>query len=79
MRASDDDGEERRTNSLAALALTLGLVVVGLYLIDELRIQGRLQDCVLSGRNSCEVQVAGDDLPGLTNVSPPAPMAATRP
>ncbi len=75
----EEEAEERRTNSLAGLALTLGLVVVGLYLVDELRVQERLQDCVLSGSNLCEVQAGGDVLAGLTNLPPPAPMAPTRP
>ncbi len=49
---------ERQSNSLAGLALTLLLVVVGLYLIETLRLQASLQDCVLSGRVACEVSAA---------------------
>lgn len=46
---------ERQSASLAGLALTLLLVVAGLYLIDALRWQASVQDCVLSGRVACEV------------------------
>jgi hypothetical protein len=47
----------RQTDSLAALAVTLALVVVGLYLIEQLRAQAAYQDCVLSGRTACELNV----------------------
>ena len=46
--------DRRRTDSLAALALTLLLVVVGLYLVDVLRAQAAVQDCVLAGQVGCE-------------------------
>lgn len=49
-----DMADRRRTDSLAALALTLLLVVVGLYLVDVLRSQAAIQDCVLSGQSECE-------------------------
>ncbi len=48
---------ERQTTSLAALAVTLLLVVIGLYVIDALRLQASVQDCVLSGRTDCAVSV----------------------
>ena len=44
---------ERRTNSLAALAVTLLLVSLSLYLVEVLRANAALQDCVLSGRMGC--------------------------
>ena len=52
---SPQSQSERQTTSLAALAVTLLLVVLGLYLIDSLRLQARVQDCVLSGRIDCEL------------------------
>ena len=45
----------RQTESLAALAVTLLLVVVGLYLVDVLRAQAAFQDCVLSGQSACDI------------------------
>ena len=46
---------QRQTTSLAALAVTLFLVVIALYLIDVLRLQASVQDCVLAGRTDCTV------------------------
>jgi hypothetical protein len=43
----------RQTGSLAALALSLALVVAGLYLVDALRANAAFQDCVLEGRMQC--------------------------
>jgi hypothetical protein len=48
----------RQSTSLAALAVTLGLVVAGLYLIDVLRADAAQQDCALSGRSFCMVVAA---------------------
>jgi hypothetical protein len=52
------DAADRQTKSLAALALTLFLVVTGLYLVQTIRAQSLYQDCVLTGRQGCVV-VAG--------------------
>ena len=52
--AECDTDAERQTGSLAGLAVTLLLVVVGLYLIEGLRTQAVFQDCVLSGRAACD-------------------------
>ncbi len=46
---------QRRTESLAAMAVTLLLVVVGLYLVNVLRAEANFQDCVLSGQSACEI------------------------
>ena len=54
-RKGRDEAADRRTSSLAALAVTLGLVVVGLYLVDTLRAQSDIEDCALSGRVGCDV------------------------
>ena len=43
----------RQTGSLAGLAVSLLLVVVGLYVIDQLHSQAVFQDCVLSGHPDC--------------------------
>ncbi len=54
-RASEDPdtAASRQTGSLAALALTLLLVVTGLYLVDVLRACSATEDCLLSGRTGC--------------------------
>jgi hypothetical protein len=43
----------RQTASLAALAVTLVLIVVSLYLVDKLRAEAAYEDCVLAGRIAC--------------------------
>ncbi len=50
-----DLAANRQTASLAALALLLGLVVAGLFLIERLRVEAARQDCALSGRSFCLV------------------------
>jgi hypothetical protein len=49
---------DRRTASLAALALTLFLIVLGLFVVRELHAQATLEDCLLSGRTNCRALVA---------------------
>ena len=44
---------ERQTASLAGLALTLALVVAGLFLVETLRAEALRQDCALAGRSGC--------------------------
>lgn len=47
---------DRQTASLAGLAIALLLVVVGLFLVQELRAQAMLEDCLLSGQSHCLMQ-----------------------
>ena len=49
------DEADRQTASLAAVAVTLLLIVLGLFLVHELRAQAMLEDCLLSGRTNCVV------------------------
>jgi hypothetical protein len=46
--------ENRVTTSLAGLAIALLLVVVGLFLVQQLRDKARIEDCLLSGRSNCD-------------------------
>lgn len=46
---------DRQTASLAALAVTLGLVVGGLYLVQTLRSAAAVQDCLMTGQRFCSV------------------------
>lgn len=58
-RRSVDDESERReddhrfTTSLAGLAVALLLIVIGLYVVEGLAEQSKLEDCVLQGRANC--------------------------
>jgi len=49
-----DQVADRQTASLAALALLLALIVTGLFLVERLRIEALRQDCLLTGRSTCE-------------------------
>lgn len=46
--------ETRVTASLAGLALALALVVVGLFLVQQLRSKALIEDCLMSGRSNCD-------------------------
>lgn len=48
-----DAAADRQTASLAALAVTLLLVVIGLALVQQLRAAASFEDCVMSGRSPC--------------------------
>lgn len=59
--SGDVDPEEqadadRQTASLAGLAFSLFLVVLGLFLINELHAKSVLEDCLLSGQSQCLVE-----------------------
>jgi uncharacterized membrane protein len=61
-----DEGEEleaanRQTASLAGIAITLLLLVVGLFLIRELHAKSMVEDCLMSGRTNCDAVLS--DLP----------------
>ena len=49
----------RVTQSLAAMAFALVLVVAGLFLVQHLASKARLEDCLLSGRSNCDLILAG--------------------
>ena len=57
-------GEDRRTASLAGLAVALLLVVVGLMLVHALRHEAQLEDCLLAGRTDCNLVAPGPAWPG---------------
>lgn len=49
----EETGANRRSQSLAGLAVSLFLVVVSLSLIHVLHKKALIEDCVLSGRSNC--------------------------
>jgi len=53
-REEREEDDARFTASLAALALCLFLAWLGLYLLDALAAEGRLEDCMMQGRTNCE-------------------------
>ena len=56
---SEEIEANRATASLAAMAFALLLVVVGLFLVQQLASKARLEDCLLSGRMNCDAMLAG--------------------
>jgi uncharacterized membrane protein len=57
----DVEAADRQTASLAGVAVTLLLLVVGLFLVRELRATSMVEDCLMSGRTNCDVVLT--DLP----------------
>ncbi len=53
LREGKEDEDVRFTISLAGLAVALLLAVIGLYLLDALATESKLEDCVLQGRQNC--------------------------
>ena len=49
-----EEDDARFTTSLAGLAVSLLLVFLGLYLMDALAAESKLEDCLLAGRMNCE-------------------------
>lgn len=47
----------RQTAGLAGIAVTLLLLVIGLFLVQQLRSSAALEDCLMAGGRTC-------DLPG---------------
>lgn len=55
---SEEEAQEeanRQTASLAGVAITLLLLVLGVFLVHALRDQAQIEDCLLAGRSNCDV------------------------
>jgi hypothetical protein len=48
---------DRQTASLAGLAVTLLVLVVCVWVTRELRYKGAIEDCLMAGRNNCDILV----------------------
>ena len=53
LREEKEEEDVRFTTSLAGLAVTLLLAVLGLYLLEALSAESKLEDCFLQGRTNC--------------------------
>jgi hypothetical protein len=53
LREEKEEEDVRFTTSLAGLAVALLLAVVGLYLLEALAAESKLEDCFLQGRMNC--------------------------
>jgi hypothetical protein len=57
---SDEEAQEeanRQTASLAGVAITLLLLVLGVFLVHELHGKAQVEDCLLAGRSNCDLLV----------------------
>lgn len=55
---SEDEAQEeadRQTASLAGVAVTLLLLVLGVFLVHELQAKAEVEDCLLAGRTNCDI------------------------
>jgi hypothetical protein len=48
----------RQTAGLVGIVITLVLLIVGLFLVQQLRTSSMLEDCVMSGRSNCGATLA---------------------
>lgn len=48
-----EDGSRRRIGALFGLALIVLLAVAAAYLVQALRRESQLEDCLMSGRTNC--------------------------
>lgn len=55
----DEEAANRQTASLAGIAITLLLLVVGLFLVRELHAKVVIEDCLMAGRPNCDRLVQG--------------------
>jgi hypothetical protein len=49
-----EETANRQTSSLAGVAVTLVLLVIGLFLVRELHAKAAIEDCLLAGRSNCD-------------------------
>ncbi len=55
----DPEGRDRQTVSLAGLAASLLVLVICVFLIKELHAKAAIEDCLLAGRQNCDILVTG--------------------
>lgn len=55
----DDEAANRQTASLAGVAITLLLLVIGLFLVRQLHAKSALEDCLMAGRIHCDLLLPG--------------------
>jgi hypothetical protein len=59
LERDDDEAANRQTASLGGVAITLLLLVVGLFLVHELHAKAAVEDCLMAGRINCDLPVQG--------------------
>jgi hypothetical protein len=61
-RRDDEEEEEeedanRQTRSLAGLAIILGLAVIAIFLVQHLRKESQIEDCLLARHANCDALI----------------------
>ena len=56
---ADERVAQRQTGGLVGIVIILLLLIVGLFLVRQLRIDAELQDCLIAGHRNCDVLVHG--------------------
>jgi hypothetical protein len=54
-----DEQAARQTRALAGLAIVLALAVAGLFLVQHLKREGDIEDCLMAGRSNCDALIKG--------------------
>jgi hypothetical protein len=54
-----DKVAERQTAGLVGIAITLLLLVIGLFLVQQLRASAAIEDCLIAGHRNCDILVSG--------------------
>ncbi len=57
-RSDETADADRQTASLAGVAITLLLLVIGLFLVRALHTESAVEDCLLAGRLNCDLLVS---------------------
>lgn len=52
------EAADRQTASLAGVAVALLLLILGLFLVRELHAKAQLEDCLMSGRSNCNIEIS---------------------
>lgn len=53
----DETAANRRTAGLVGIVVTLLLLIVGLFLVHQLRSSAAVEDCLLAGCRNCDALV----------------------
>lgn len=56
--AETQEAANRRTRSLAGLAVTLAVLVVCVFLVKQLAFTSKVEDCLMANRSNCDRLVA---------------------
>ncbi|HEY2132285.1 MAG TPA: hypothetical protein VGH36_04810 [Acetobacteraceae bacterium] len=54
----DEQVAGRQTASLAGIVVVLVLLIGGLFLVKQLRTETLIEDCIMSGRQNCDLLLA---------------------